>query len=68
MLLEYLYAALRSPHGVCLQTDDVERLRAKLYACRKAALDPELDCLSILPSPTDPSQLWIIKKGTPDGA
>ena len=68
MFLEYLYAALRSPNGVCLQCSDIEWLRQKLYACRKAALDPELDCLSFQPSPNDPCQLWITKKGPANGA
>lgn len=63
MLLEFLYEALRSEHGICLQTSDVTSLRAKLYTVRKAALDPDLDCLSFQPSPTDPNQLWITKKG-----
>lgn len=67
MLLEFLYEALRSSHGICLQTNDVEHLRAKLYAARKASLDPDLDCLSFQPSPTDLHQLWITKKGAPNG-
>ena len=67
MLLEFLYEALRSTHGVCLQTDNVESLRAKLYAARKASLDPDLDVLSFQPSPTDPHQLWITKKGPANG-
>lgn len=64
--LEYLYDALRSPRGIVLRTNDVERLRAKLYATRKETLDPDLEVLSFIPSPTDPSELWLVRKGAPN--
>lgn len=60
-LIEYLYRALHSPHGVVVETSDPERLRQKLYAERKK--DPDLSRISINISRTQPeSQLWLIKK------
>lgn len=61
-LLEFLYDALRSPHGVIIETDDVERLRQKLYAERRKADDESLSVLALVPSPLAPqSELWIVK-------
>lgn len=64
-LLERLYDALRTPLGVKIDTDDTERLRAKLYALRRENME-EFGVLSFILSPTSPkTQLWILKK--PDG-
>jgi hypothetical protein len=61
-LIELLYAALNSEHGVVVATDDAVRLRSKLYPLRKS--DPDLACLSFTLSPTNPSgELWILKNG-----
>lgn len=74
-MIELLYEALRQPYGIIVSTDDVERLRAKLYPLRRG--DPALMALSFIVSPTNPSsELWIVKKdaadaeehGTPDEA
>ena len=60
-LIEHLYRALNSTFGVVLRTNNVERLRQKLYAERKK--DPDLACLSINISRTVPeTEIWIIKK------
>lgn len=60
-LLEILYEAYRSEHGLIIQTNDPERLRQKLYAERKK--DPDLACLGFRISPTQPeSQLFVVKK------
>lgn len=60
-LIEHLYKALNSPHGVVISTTNVERLRAKLYTERKK--DPDLSRLSINVSRTSPeTEIWIIKK------
>lgn len=62
-MLELLYQALAEDRGLVLQTEgDVEALRQRLYREREKAKDPELDILSFVPSPTDPTQLWIVKR------
>lgn len=63
--IELLYDALRSDLGIIVETNEPKILRAKMYAARKEADDPELDCLSLLESPTNPDQdLWILKRPT----
>jgi hypothetical protein len=67
-LLELLYRALRSEHGVavkCIPSPLV--VRQKLYAVRRAQNDPALSPLSFVEGPND--QLWIVKtrKDLPDG-
>lgn len=61
-MMEYLYQALRSERGICLQVSDPEKARSRLYTERRNAQDPDLDILSLVPSPTDPTQLWIVKR------
>lgn len=56
-----LYEALGSQFGVVLQCDNAEKVRQKLYALRREADDPDLECLSFVQSPTNPQQLWIVK-------
>jgi hypothetical protein len=62
--LEQWYAALGSAHGIiidCCGTPPDE-VAQKFYALRKTAMDPDLDCLSISPSPTAPErELWIYR-------
>jgi hypothetical protein len=61
--LNTLYEALGTPLGVVVQTDNPEKLRAKLYRLRDGADDPMLKELSIVISPTMPqSQVWIVKR------
>lgn len=59
-LVELLYAAYHSELGVCVETDDPERLRQKLYPMKKD--NPDFDNLSFIISPLNPSDLWIIKQ------
>lgn len=59
---ELWFEALGSPFGIVVQCSDVERVRQKLYALRKELKDPDLDALSLVQSPTDPKQLWIVKR------
>lgn len=59
-LLEILYTALHSEFGSVVETDNLELLRAKLYAVRKDHED--LQILSFVQSPTNPSHLWIVKR------
>ena len=61
-MLEHWYAALRSPSGVCVRVSDVTRVRAQLYAARKEAMDPNLENLAIVQSPTAGNELWIVHK------
>lgn len=66
-MLELLYQALHSAHGIVVRTDDVQFLRQKLYAERRKAADPALAVLSFAPSPVNPEgELWIIKRESPD--
>jgi len=61
-MLHFLYQALNSPRGICLQVEgDIEHFRKKLYRERDKATDPDLATLSLQISPTDPTQLWITK-------
>jgi hypothetical protein len=63
-MLNLWYAALATDHGVVIHTDgDFERVRQKLYAARRERNDPELKHLSICQSPTEPGDLWIVKRG-----
>lgn len=60
-LLQHLYAALASEHGIVLHTEDPEALKRKLYPLRKQ--DPRLEELSICTSPHNPAtELWLVKK------
>ena len=67
-MLEHWYNALRSDRGVVLRTTDREALRQKLYAARRDAADEALTPLSIVLSPTANDEVWIIKKGAPNGS
>lgn len=59
-VLELWYAALRNPYGVKVITNDVNRMKAKLYAERKAADDPALAALMIQTSSANPTgELFI---------
>lgn len=60
MLLHW-YEALRAEYGVIIQTDNPALTIQHLYAARRKAGDAELQGLSIVQSPTNPSELWIIK-------
>lgn len=60
---QILYSALHSPCGIVLYSDDPMRLRAKLYAVRRELGDPELDALSFVESPVNPTEhLWVVKR------
>jgi len=59
-MIEHLYSALRSPYGIKVKTNNVERLRQRLYTLKKE--DPQFSVLSLVPSPLDPEILWIVKR------
>ena len=64
-LLQLLYDAMNAEFGVCVSTDDPERLRAKLYPLRKS--DDFFAPLALIISPLNPgADLWIVKKGQVD--
>jgi hypothetical protein len=58
-MLELLYSALASQFGIRVSTSNLNLLRQKLYALR--AKHEELSCLSLVQSPFDPNELWIVK-------
>lgn len=61
--LNLWYEALGSALGVVIQTDNPEKLRAKLYRLREQANDPMLASISIVISPTNPeSHVWLVKR------
>jgi len=59
-MLELLYDALGSEHGLIVRCDNPLGLRVKLYALKSK--DPDFASLSFVLSPTHPkTDLWIIK-------
>lgn len=62
--INLLYEALGNQFGAVVQCDagSTEKVRQRLYKLRTDHGDPDLDCLSIVQSPSNPSQLWIVKK------
>lgn len=64
-LAELLYAAYSAEFGVVVETNDAEFLRQKLYPIRKS--NPNFSILSFVISPFNGKDLWVIKKGVPDG-
>lgn len=62
-MIELWLTALASQCGVIIETDDVALITQRLYAARRKALDSDLDALSVVRSPTNPNQLWIVKRG-----
>jgi hypothetical protein len=60
------YSALASPHGVVIRTDDPHYTKQRLYALRKALADPALDTISIMTSPANPDDIWLVKRSRGD--
>lgn len=65
-LLTHWYTALREPIGLCLRTNDRNLLRQRLYAVRVKAKDEALEKLSIIFSPSEEDQLWIMRNSAND--
>lgn len=59
--INLLYEALGSQFGVVLQCDNAEKVRQRLYKLRADHADPDLECLHLVQSPSNPSHLWIVK-------
>lgn len=66
-MIEFFYAALNSPLGIIISTDDPDRCRQKLYAARRAAADPALDGVAVT-IPATPNEVWLVKKDSSDGS
>lgn len=61
-LVELMHRALAEPTGIEVKTNDVQRLRNKLYLARSDAKNPEFEVLTFLPSRTQPdTHLWLVK-------
>ncbi len=60
--LELLYQACASAFGIVVWTDDALKLRQRLYVARRESGDPLFDSLSFVTSPTNPENLWIVKR------
>jgi hypothetical protein len=62
---EIWYAALASPYGIIVSTDDPVFAKQKLYGIRKGLRDPDLESIAIMTSPHKPeSELWLVKRTT----
>lgn len=59
-LISLLYRAAATPLGIVVETDDVTRLRQQLYTAMKKKT--EFGNLSLIPSPVNPRELWIVNK------
>lgn len=59
-LVEIMYSAVHSEVGICVETNDAERLRQKLYPLRKE--NPDFEPLAFVISPLNGIDLWIIKQ------
>lgn len=60
--LVFWYEALAEPIGVKLYTENRRATMQQLYRAREKACDPQLQALSIVVSPTDQNELWIVKQ------
>jgi hypothetical protein len=56
------YQALGSPAGLKLRSKDVHRLRRFLWQARKRSKDRDLWSLSLVLSPHDRDELWIVRQ------
>lgn len=63
--LEMWYTAANSPHGACFEVTNPASVKQQLYQARMKSNDPALDDFTIVPSPINPSHLWIVKKANP---
>jgi len=59
--LELWLTALKSPNGICIETNDRQLLRQQLYRIRSEAKNALLDGLTIV-LVREETELWIIHK------
>lgn len=65
-MVEFFYAALASPRGIVLATQDPQALTQQLHKARREHGDPTLSSIIIARSRTDPAgEVWLIKKDAP---
>jgi len=60
--VEFWYLALAQPVGIVIETNDPERLRQRLYAARRDAMEEDFAKISIVISPTNPNHIWLVHK------
>jgi hypothetical protein len=62
-VVEILYKAAASRHGIVLKVSDYSLALSRLRSAKKEAADAFLDCLSFHRSPYMPEEeIWIVKK------
>ena len=61
MLLELWLAALKSPVGIAIPTDNRALLRQHLYRARAEANDPRLEEMVML-MPENEGEIWLVHK------
>lgn len=59
--LELWLLALKSPNGICIETNDRQLLRQQLYRVRKEEANPLLDAMTVV-FPVKEVELWITHK------
>jgi len=62
--LEYLYQALATKEGLVLSSTDPAYSLRKLKEAKIISLEEQFDCLEIIPSPTTPNEIWIMKNAS----
>lgn len=63
--VEYLYQALASNEGLVLTSTDPSYVIRQLKEAKIKSLEEQFTCLEIIPSPTTPSEIWILKNAEP---
>ena len=58
--ITHLYRAASTPRGIVVASEDVPRLRTRLYAVMQK--HPEFSNLSLIPNPLNPGELFILNK------
>lgn len=64
ILFQLMEEALKTEHGIYVQTDAVDVLRRRFWAARRKARQAghsEYEALSFVESPKDKDHLWILR-------
>lgn len=61
-MINFWFAAYSSQFGIAIKVDNVTLAIQRLYRARAKEADPDLETLSIVRSPTDENEIWIIKR------